>query len=229
MEHGSLPSTQQFLKDRLTAGDDVDGLVIRAVEQPAGTGRRGKAWSSPPGGSYQSFAVKDRWDGALRQPGLTLLLAVELAEALRAAGAQALVKWPNDLYLGRGKLAGILSEYLGAHLIVGVGMNVANPVPESAAALVGWELSFVNALVLDAAHRALAAAVSGEVAGTSLPRRLQPLDLLAGSFVTVQTPSGVITGTALGVLPGGALQIDGGAEVVSVVDGSVVAWRERDT
>jgi BirA family biotin operon repressor/biotin-[acetyl-CoA-carboxylase] ligase len=223
-EHASLASTQQFLKQRLAGGEDVDGLVIRATEQPAGSGRRGKAWSSRPGGSYQSFAVRDRWAGGLRRPSLTLWSAVELAMAFRAHGAVVLVKWPNDLYLGGGKLAGVLSEHVNGHLVVGIGVNVNNSVPQSAAALTGWELPFVNALVLSAARRALTRCLSGGQAEAELPRRLAPLDQLALKHVTVKTPRGLVTGTALGVAPDGALLVRTTSEVVSVVDGSVVAW-----
>ena len=87
------------LRERLEAGQAVHGLVIRADEQLAGRDRREKNWASAPGGSYQSFAVTDLWDGALRTPVLTLELATALAEELREAGARASVKWPNDILL----------------------------------------------------------------------------------------------------------------------------------
>lgn len=220
--HERLASTQQLVKERLAAGADVDGLVVRALEQPAGLGRRGKAWASPPGGSYQTFALRDRWEGALRQPCLTLLLATQLAEALRDSGARATVKWPNDLYLGEGKLAGVLSEYVAGHLVVGIGVNVNNPFPATASALVGWELPFVHALVLEAARSALARHVAGT--GLGLPERLAPLDHLAGRSVSVDTPRGPVAGTALGVAADGALVVRTPEGTVSVHDGSVASW-----
>lgn len=226
--HPRLASTQEHLKERLLAGEDVDGRVIRAAAQGAGRGRRGRTWSSPEGGSYQSFALLDRWGGALRRGGLTLLIAVELAEALKGAGAHTTIKWPNDLYLGGGKLGGILSEYVRDHLIVGIGLNVANPVPEGAAALRGWDLPFVNELVLDAAAAAVAAAAAGESALAELPRRLAPFDLLAGRPVTVDTGAGALEGEGAGVDADGALLLEVGGSVRRVQLGTVVSWEPTE-
>ncbi len=209
-----MPSTQALVKQRLGTGEDVDGLVVRAVEQPAGQGRRGKAWASPPGGSYQTLAVRDRWDGALRASTLTLRIALCVAEELRAAGARTTVKWPNDVYLGEGKLAGVLCEYSRDHLVVGVGVNVNNPVPYGASSLTGWQLQFVSQLVLesvgravqehltDAGRQATAALSTAEteagergVGGGPLPARFMALDHLLGRAVTMRVSGGSV-GTA---------------------------------
>lgn len=155
-EFARLPSTQDAVKQRLGTDHDADGLVIRAAEQRSGVGQRGRVWMSALGGSYQSLALKDKWNGALKTPCLTLLVALCIAEELRASGAKATVKWPNDVYLGEGKLAGVLTEYTREHLVVGVGVNVNNPVPDGASALYGWKLEFVNGLVLDCVGKAVA-------------------------------------------------------------------------
>lgn len=226
-EFGRLASTQTLLRERLAAGKAVHGSVIRALEQPAGRGRGGKSWASPRGGSYQSLAVQDRWQGALRRPGLTLALALQLAEDLRAAGAAASVKWPNDIYLGVGKLAGVLSEYVSGHLLIGIGMNVNNPVPNGAAVLRGWELGYVNELVLGAARAALVQAVkAGErgAASLRLVERLEPVDHLRGLDVEMRTAKGTITGRAAGVDVNGALLLATPTGTVSVSDGTVLAW-----
>lgn len=226
-EFASLASTQALLRERLSAGATVHGSVLRALEQPAGRGRGGKSWASLPGGSYQSLAVHDRWQGALRGPGLTLALALHLAEELRAAGAAASVKWPNDVYLGAGKLAGVLSEYVSGHLIVGVGLNVNNPVPDGAAALRGWELDYVHELVLAAVRAGLASVVeAGERAPEALrlAERLAPVDHLRGREVTVRAAKSTIRGRAAGVGVDGALLVDTGEATIRVTDGTVLSW-----
>lgn len=224
--HAALPSTQRLLKDRLEAGDDVDGLVVRATEQEAGRGRRGNGWASAAGGSYQSLALLDRWEGGLRHGGITLLLAVELAEWLRAGGAPVMVKWPNDLYLDGGKLAGILTEYVRGHLVVGVGVNVTNPVPLGAASLAELDLAAVHAGVLAAARRAVEATVAA-AGDLRLPERLAPLDLLLGRTVTLSVTGGELTGEASGVRRDGALLVKVGDELKAVQDGSVRGWEPR--
>lgn len=162
--YASLPSTQQLLKERVRRGEGVDGLVVRAREQTAGLGRQGKRWTGPPGGSYQSVAFADP-TGQLRRTYTALAVAIGIAEALRAAGAPVKVKWPNDLYLMGGKLGGVLSEYVRGHLVVGIGINVANEVPAGAQALGGWDVSTVADLALAGAKRGLEDLVLDEPAG----------------------------------------------------------------
>lgn len=57
---------------------------------------------------------------------LALVAAVALEETLRAYGAETWIKWPNDLYLGAGKLTGILLERAADAVIVGLGVNLAH-------------------------------------------------------------------------------------------------------
>lgn len=219
-----LPSTQTFLRERLQAGADVHGLVARAERQASGRGRGDKTWTSPPGGSYQSLALQDRWHGALRDPQLTLRLGVRLATELREAGAAASVKWPNDVYLGEGKLGGVLCEYVSGHLLVGVGVNVANQVPPNGAALVGWELTYVNELVLEAIRTAVAELLSDAAEPYDLPARFAPVDFLAGRSVTVRAGKRSVEGTAQGLASNGALLVTTTTRTVGVTDGTVLSW-----
>lgn len=234
--HESIPSTQELLKSRLREGLDVDRVVLRASKQTAGLGRRGKSWSGQAGGSYQSVALKDP-DGRLRRPWTSLAVAVGVAEELKAAGAQVSVKWPNDLYLdgrhsgGKGKVGGVLSEHLRSHLVIGVGVNVANDVPSGAARLTGWSLAEVNDAVLRGLARGLRELVvegSSEVCGNpELSARYAELDLLAGAEVVVLTPQGEATGVASGVDHNGLLVLDGVSGTVRVPVGTVLSWRRR--
>jgi BirA family biotin operon repressor/biotin-[acetyl-CoA-carboxylase] ligase len=111
-----------------------DGAVVIADAQTAGRGRRGRDWFSPPGsGLYVSVVLRP---GRSAQSGgdraarlLTLAAGVALVDAVHAAtGLAVALKWPNDLYIGRRKLAGILAEAAGAGLddaiVLGYGINV---------------------------------------------------------------------------------------------------------
>ena len=227
----TVASTQAVLKERLQEGADVHGVVVRAVEQLAGRGRRANGWSSPAGGSYQSLALQDRWQGALRSPSVTLLLATQLAEELRGAGADVSVKWPNDLYLDEGKLGGILCEYVRGHLVAGVGVNVGNPVPEGAGALEDWSLSLVNRLVLSAARAAfqqLLESGAGESGPEDLSARFARVDFLADREVSVLSGGALIEGKAAGVDALGALQLRTANGEVAVHDGTVEKWSGAD-
>jgi BirA family transcriptional regulator, biotin operon repressor / biotin---[acetyl-CoA-carboxylase] ligase len=105
------------------------GCVVGAEEQTAGRGRRGHEWSSPPGaGLYFSFIARP--SSSLGLSLLTLAAGVAVQAGIRAAtGFEAELKWPNDVMVGRRKLAGILAEgsSIGTSrqfVIIGVGINV---------------------------------------------------------------------------------------------------------
>jgi BirA family biotin operon repressor/biotin-[acetyl-CoA-carboxylase] ligase len=109
-----------------------EGLVIAAHAQSTGRGRVGRSWSSPPGaGLYVSVVLRPN-GGALQL--LTIAAGVAIAEGVHAAsGLDGCVKWPNDVYVGSRKLAGILAE-AGAsqgavdHVVLGFGINIRRAV-----------------------------------------------------------------------------------------------------
>lgn len=113
-----------------------EGAVVIAGAQTAGRGRRGRTWFSPSGsGLYVSIVVApSRSVDPRRAVSLTTIAAgVALAEGIEAAtGLQSVrLKWPNDLYVGRRKLAGILAEASAAadrieSVVLGYGINVAD-------------------------------------------------------------------------------------------------------
>jgi BirA family transcriptional regulator, biotin operon repressor / biotin---[acetyl-CoA-carboxylase] ligase len=102
------------------------GLVLVAEEQTAGRGRLGRSWISPPRASL-TFSVLLRPSGV--PAGLLgwapLLTGVAVASALQeTAAVDARLKWPNDVLVGSGKVAGILAESWGDAIVVGAGLNV---------------------------------------------------------------------------------------------------------
>jgi len=115
---------------QLAAAGAAEGAAVLADAQTAGRGRRGRAWSSPPGaGLYLSVLL--RGEALTRAPGRSTLGAgVAAAQAIAiATGLGVSLKWPNDLVIGDRwkKLGGILCEAHGADaLVVGVGINVTS-------------------------------------------------------------------------------------------------------
>lgn len=61
---------------------------------------------------------------------LPLVTGMAVVECVRALGVEAGLKWPNDVLIGTGKLAGILAEVAGTVVVVGVGLNVSLSVDE---------------------------------------------------------------------------------------------------
>lgn len=123
---------------RLASGLTQPTWVL-ARRQTAGRGRRGRAWVSPEGNFSASLVMRPGGDpaqAALRSFVASLALADALS-AVTGPGPVITLKWPNDVLLNGGKVAGILLESAGhaggiSHLIVGIGVNlIAAPPPEA--------------------------------------------------------------------------------------------------
>jgi len=125
----TLDSTNTRLMQRAAQGAR-SGLALAAEVQTAGRGRRGRVWHSGLGHTLTFSLLWQFVQGARELGGLSLAVGVGLVRALRAAGAHAAqLKWPNDVVLPSGKLAGILIEMQGDVLgpstaVIGVGVNV---------------------------------------------------------------------------------------------------------
>lgn len=123
-------STNAELLERAHAGAPY-GAAIRARVQTAGRGRRDHRWSSPKGGLYLSVLIRPRVAPA-QLPGLPVACALGVVDALQSSGcSRARLKWPNDVVVGRAKLAGILTELghdeQGPVAVCGVGINMRSP------------------------------------------------------------------------------------------------------
>lgn len=126
-----VDSTNTQLK-AMAAQGAPEGTVLLAEEQTGGRGTRGRSFLSPPGGLYLSILLRPRVPLS-ELFTLTGWAAVAVRRGIEAAcGAHTDIKWMNDLYLGGGKLVGILTELslLGEsaepdYVVVGVGINVA--------------------------------------------------------------------------------------------------------
>jgi BirA family biotin operon repressor/biotin-[acetyl-CoA-carboxylase] ligase len=104
------------------------GTLVIAQAQKAGRGRDGRVWESPPGGLYMSAVLRPALP-LVDVPPMTLAIGIGVCDAARAAGAAAVLKWPNDVLVGGKKLAGVLVEAQsqGGKLdavIVGIGVNL---------------------------------------------------------------------------------------------------------
>jgi len=135
--HEVLPST-----NTLALEDGREGLLLVALEQTLGRGRHGSRWASPPGGLYITYAPPSPLVPP-RPTDLSLLAAMATADAVESSlarsgvqGVRALLKWPNDVMVGDGKVAGVLVQSRALaqpgpggrpsphRVVVGVGVNV---------------------------------------------------------------------------------------------------------
>jgi BirA family biotin operon repressor/biotin-[acetyl-CoA-carboxylase] ligase len=113
-----IGSTSDRARELALAGAP-HGALVTAAAQTAGRGRQGRAWTTAPGSALAMSVV-------LRDPPPLLPLAAAVAVAA-ACGPEAQIKWPNDVWVARRKVAGILAEGRPHEgwAVLGIGVNVA--------------------------------------------------------------------------------------------------------
>jgi BirA family transcriptional regulator, biotin operon repressor / biotin---[acetyl-CoA-carboxylase] ligase len=118
VHYRTTDSTNERARELASRGSP-HGTLVTADEQTTGRGRQGRAWIASPGSAVLMSVVLRRINGAL-----PLAAAVAVCEALPL---RALVKWPNDIWIGRRKVAGILVEGrpLEGWGVLGIGVNVS--------------------------------------------------------------------------------------------------------
>lgn len=215
--------------DDLLRQRDYDALV--ALWQSAGRGRRGRTWVGAPGRTWMASVAAEVDTQGSGWSGLSLAMGVLVAEYLDTLGISVQLKWPNDLYLGRGKLGGILIELTGdplgrVRVVAGLGLNLAptlNSRELNSASLadvsVHWDDDRARAL-LETLHRGLL-----EYPRHGLVHYLERYRcrcLLTSQWVRADGPSQV-AGRCLGVDSEGQLLLEtvNGLERIGVGDVSV--------
>ncbi|GFM57696.1 hypothetical protein PSCICF_38740 [Pseudomonas cichorii] len=215
-------------------------MLVLAESQTAGRGRRGRKWVSPFGENlYYSLAL--RVDGGMRQlEGLSLLVGLAVMQVLRESGVKgAGLKWPNDVLVGRRKIAGILLELIGdpadvCHVVIGVGINVN--MQASADVDQSWTslrletgaLSDRNNLAVRLSQKLdTLLALHREKGFAAFQAEWEQGHLWQGSAVTLLSGAEVVEGIVLGVDVLGALRLDVGG-VEKSFSGGELSLRLRD-
>lgn len=181
------------------------GTLVTAAEQTAGRGRQGRAWTAAPGDALlMSLLVRGVEPGAALLP---LAAAVAVCDAV--APLAAAIKWPNDVWISRRKVAGILLEGRPQEgwAVIGIGLNVRtrsfpDELRETATSLA---LSGMETTVEDT-RRALLEALDRwiEAPAPEVLDAWRERDALRGSRVAW----GAGSGTAAGITDAGALIVE---------------------
>ncbi len=133
IELDEVDSTNLFCKRLAKSGKTGDVIVV-AARQTGGRGTKGRAFSSERGGLYLS--LMRRYDCFDLSDTFKIMInsCVAVCKTLEAAGLSPVVKWPNDVLVGGKKISGTLIENtMLSHTllsVVGIGINVNNPLPE---------------------------------------------------------------------------------------------------
>jgi BirA family biotin operon repressor/biotin-[acetyl-CoA-carboxylase] ligase len=214
-------STLDVAHERAAAGAPA-GTLILADAQTAGRGRMGRAWSSEPGAGIWLTLIERPRDRAVLdvlslRAGLGIVHALEplIGEPLR-------LKWPNDVYRGDRKLAGVLVEarWRGAEpdwVAIGVGLNVRAPMDQPrAAGLESTNISRNDALLAIVPALRAAASATGPLTDDEL-EEFAERDLAHGHRIV--SP---IHGMVQGINASGALLVLTTDGIVAIQAGSLV-------
>ncbi len=148
IRHDSVTSTNEVLKELAIEGLEPGTVVVSAV-QTKGHGRMERTWESPEGGLWLSVLLDATSEIELDKFGLIPLMAgcAVVCAISRIVGLDARVKWPNDVLIKGRKVCGILGEMMKAEekqlAIIGIGLNVNNPVQE------GYEFSQASTSIVE--------------------------------------------------------------------------------
>lgn len=219
--YDAVPSTMDVAHALATDGAP-DGTLVLADAQTAGRGRGGRRWQSEAGAGIWLTLIARPSDVAAIEV-LSLRLGLAIAGAVEPfADSPVRLKWPNDVHLADGKLAGVLVEARWqdarpAWVAVGVGMNVRPPADQAAAAALrpGTTRAAVLEALVPALRHALAAA-----GGLSAAERdaFARRDLARGRRVVAP-----VAGTVRGLSAAGELLVEtDGGRMASFRHGSLV-------
>lgn len=233
----SIPSSNALARDLIEVyfeeGLKLVTTVLAAEAQPGAYGRNGRLWAAPPGQGLYLSVVR-------RCLELEPLSVVPIAAARWArevlcerTGAAIELKWPNDLYVGRRKLAGVLAESRTqgneTYVAIGIGVNVrgrssglnvpnATTLEEETGKAPG--LTPLLQALLDRFDRELEAPRwSDEVRQWELASLHRP-----GDRLTVRRSGEEITGAYVGLDPSGFLRLQTDSGETTVASGEIAAW-----
>lgn len=229
------PSTNQFLLEQMEASHTGNTLLLAEL-QTQGRGRRGRQWVSPFASNiYMSLS----WGLSLsiaEMSGLSLVVAISVANALKKNALENIkLKWPNDIYVEKQKLSGVLLELRGesnnpCRAVIGIGVNVNMPVAAAKEidqpwidmrSIVGQSVDRNN-LVASILDELIPNLALFEAKGFSaFIHHWKELDLLEGKAINIVGHASMKQGIARGVDEQGALLVEFENKVQPIYSGEV--------
>jgi BirA family transcriptional regulator, biotin operon repressor / biotin---[acetyl-CoA-carboxylase] ligase len=220
--HELLDSTQTRARQLIERGEVKLPALVVADRQTAGRGRGSNRWWTGEGSLAFSLVVDPALFGFERRvvPRLSLAAGVAIVDSVapRLDGQSLGLHWPNDVYVGPGKLAGILVEVMpGGQHIIGIGLNTNSTVADAPQQLLASiaTLRDLTGRLHDHTELLLALLENLEAAFVQLGQPMETLgerfDLLCsqrGEVLTVYQGDQSIVGRCAGIATDGSLLLD---------------------
>ena len=225
----SCESTQDIARELAVGGV----YAVSCGHMTKGRGRLGRRWYAGRGGAWVTVSAELPTES--RGSVLPLAVGARLADWLRKRyGVDVRVKWPNDLLINGMKVGGVLIEAVSSgvtRVLVGVGINVANDIPDDLAGhatrLADWVSDASPDEVVEGIVCSVVSAIRDVLEGgdrvLSLWRRLS--DTLGREVWVILDDGREVRGVAVDVDLDGALIISGDGGVHRVLVGEVIHLR----
>jgi BirA family transcriptional regulator, biotin operon repressor / biotin---[acetyl-CoA-carboxylase] ligase len=233
----AIPSSNALARDLIDMYFEEEQklrpTVIAAEAQPGAYGRNGRSWAAP-GGRGLYFTILRRAAEGEPLSVVPIAFARWIREVLlRETGVAVALKWPNDLYVGRRKLAGVLAESRTqgdqTGVAIGVGINVRGR---------SGELAVPNATTIEEETgrsvslapllQALLERLDAELAGPRWDEEIRAWELVSlhrpGDLLTIRRANEEVRGEYLGLDPAGFLRLKTSAGETIVAAGEVAQW-----
>lgn len=126
----SLSSTNDKMLEILMHDNPAEGTLIYTEFQTGGRGYMGNTWQSEKGKNLLfSILLYPDFLFSSKQFELSKIISLAITDILKSHYKNITIKWPNDIYAGRKKIAGILIENVVAGMriercIAGIGLNI---------------------------------------------------------------------------------------------------------
>ena len=126
----SCHSTNEIARQAIQNNQGPEGTIVITDHQTAGKGQRGNTWEADAGENLTfSVIYRPNFLSAADTFWLTVITSLALIQSLKSFGINSSIKWPNDIFHGNLKLAGILIENLMDnkninYSIIGIGLNL---------------------------------------------------------------------------------------------------------
>lgn len=221
--HQATSSTNTWALNESVEADSLPRLVV-ADSQTAGRGRLGRNWHSDQGTltfSLRVSATALNLSSAV-SPMIALAAGMGVADAIehRLAPLRVQLKWPNDVYLGNRKIAGILVEAAGPkaeRVVVGVGINIDTRFEQAAEPLSATATSLSEAATTGLTRYELLPSVVQQIVARINQLNQQTSEFLeeyrtrcylTGKTIRIERPDQIFTGIVTGVASEGGLTLE---------------------
>ncbi|HVP22647.1 MAG TPA: biotin--[acetyl-CoA-carboxylase] ligase [Conexivisphaerales archaeon] len=230
-------STQDMARKAAEGGCE-DGTLVVAETQTSGRGRLGRRWDSDRGGLWFTVVIRPRGP-----PSVVQVYSYMASLSVREAVAELVperpwLKWPNDVFIGGRKLSGVLTEVAAStdevrYVLVGVGLNVNNPVGSVGEAYSATSVKEAAGRFVDR-NDLLASVLSRMNTRYEQCERDGPAAVIGayrrscstiGKKVRVAYGDGSMEGLAVGIDETGALEVRSGGRLTKVHSGDVTHLR----